>query len=454
MLNVKTKSGFCFKPRIVVEYNKETSIDLSDQMIFLKNPKLEIETVENYNLKSSESTHVGSNDLEYVSQDAGIICNKHIVQKQNSFIKVFKDNKRKRTITPPAETRNAAQKKIKGNSSNNITLQNRYAVLAAENDKIEVDDSNNSDSLEEHTENAKIATKAKVPPPLIMHGEIQSHQRFQVLLKQNLKNKFFIKYKKERVELHTSTLEDFNHIKEKWTRDNIKFHTYPTKGEKRKTYVIYGKHHGITDEDIKLELEDLNIVVYNVNAMKGTSRPMFMVTTSAATNLAQLQDKVPDINNIQTFPWRKQATHQPADNPWTKAKDLLNKHNIQRNEGQSNPKNFFSTSNSDINNANTVNFRPSNVSNSLDNSSNNQNITSTDGMANLTELVHEIQEINKICNISDEDATVKSKKAAGERLARSLSCVGVLIMVCTYSLMSMVYWVGPARMERLGCRSN
>ncbi|KAI4487107.1 hypothetical protein M0802_012021 [Mischocyttarus mexicanus] len=41
----------------------------------------------------------------------------------------------------------------------------------------------------------------------------------------------------------------------------------------------------------------------------------------------------------------------------------------------------------------------------------------------------------------DEDATVKSKKAAGERLARSLSCVGVLIMVCTYSLMSMVYWV-------------
>ncbi|KAI4472323.1 hypothetical protein M0802_016939 [Mischocyttarus mexicanus] len=41
----------------------------------------------------------------------------------------------------------------------------------------------------------------------------------------------------------------------------------------------------------------------------------------------------------------------------------------------------------------------------------------------------------------DEDATVKSKKAAGKRLARSLSCVGVLIMVCTYSLMSMVYWV-------------
>ncbi|KAI4477021.1 hypothetical protein M0802_014787, partial [Mischocyttarus mexicanus] len=41
----------------------------------------------------------------------------------------------------------------------------------------------------------------------------------------------------------------------------------------------------------------------------------------------------------------------------------------------------------------------------------------------------------------DEDATVKSKKVAGERLARSLSCVGVLIMVCTYSLMSMVYWV-------------
>ncbi|KAI4492172.1 hypothetical protein M0802_009978 [Mischocyttarus mexicanus] len=218
------------------------------------------EIVEHYNLKSSESTHVGSNDLEYISQDAGITCNKHIVQKQSSFIEVFKDYKR--TITPPANTINKAQKKIKGNTSNNITLQNR------------VNDSDNSESSEENKENAKIATKAKVPPPLIMHGKIQSHQRFQELLKQNLKSKFFIKYKKERVELHTSTLEDFNHIKEKWARDNIKFHTYTTKSEKRKTYVIYGMHHGITAEDIKIELEDRNIVVYNVNAMRSTSKPI------------------------------------------------------------------------------------------------------------------------------------------------------------------------------------
>ncbi|KAI4490167.1 hypothetical protein M0802_010892 [Mischocyttarus mexicanus] len=265
---------------------------------------------------------------------------------------------------------NKAQKKIKGNTSNNITLQNRYAVLAAENDKIEIDDSDNSESSEENKENAKIATKAK----------------------------FFLKYKKERVELHTSTLEDFNHIKEKWARDNIKFHTYTTKSEKRKTYVIYGMHHGITAEDIKKELEDLNIVVYNVNAMRGTSRPMFMVTTSAATKLAQLQDK------------RKQPTHQPAVNPWTKAKDWSNIHNLQRNEGQVNPKSFFSTSNNGINNDNSVNFRSSNVSNRLDNSSNNQNVTSTDGMANLRELAHEIEEINKICNISEMLIAVKKLK--------------------------------------------
>ncbi|KAI4475131.1 hypothetical protein M0802_015269 [Mischocyttarus mexicanus] len=373
---------------------------------------------------------------------------------------------------------NIAQKKIKGNSSNNIILQNRYAVLAAENDKIKVDDSDNSESSEENSENAKKVTKAK----------------------------FFVKYKKERVELHTSTLEDFNHIKEKWVRDNIKFYTYTTKGDKRKTYVMYRMHYGITVEEIKLELEDLNIVVYNVNAMRGTSRPMFMVTTIAATKLAQLQDKVryhcymkvtwdyyrsnkrliqchmcqewghattnfyakcagehdtkqctkpkdtpakcfnceedhpanatickaylditeriearktnnkkdkskerqvPDINNIKIFPWRKQLTHQPAVNPRTKAKDWSNKHNIQRNEGQSNSKSFFSTSNNDINNAYTVNFRPSNVSNSLDNFSNNQNVTSTDGITNLRKLAHEIQEINKICNI------IKSEHSGG-----------------------------------------
>ncbi|KAI4487685.1 hypothetical protein M0802_011947 [Mischocyttarus mexicanus] len=145
--------------------------------------------------------------------------------------------------------------------------------------------------------------------------------------------------------------------------------------------------------------------------MRGTSRPMFMVTTSAATKLAQLQDKVPDINNIQTFPWRKQPTHQPSVNPWTKAKDWSNIHNLQRNEGQANPKSFFSTSNNGINNDNSVNFRPSNVSNRLDNSSINQNVTSTDGMANLRELAHEIEEINKICNISEMLIAVKKLKS-------------------------------------------
>ncbi|KAI4484395.1 hypothetical protein M0802_013090 [Mischocyttarus mexicanus] len=117
---------------------------------------LEIETLQEYNLKSSESTHVGSNDLEYNFQEAGITCNKQITKKQGSFIKIFKDNKRKRTFTPPAETMSVTKQKIKGNPSNNITLQNRYAVLAAENDKIKVDNSDNSESSSvENSENVK-----------------------------------------------------------------------------------------------------------------------------------------------------------------------------------------------------------------------------------------------------------------------------------------------------------
>ncbi|KAI4473108.1 hypothetical protein M0802_016307 [Mischocyttarus mexicanus] len=47
----------------------------------------------------------------------------------------------------------------------------------------------------------------------------------------------------------------------------------------------------------------------------------------------------------------------------------------------------------------------------------------------------------------DKDAMVQSKKATGERLARTLSCIGVLIMVCTYSLKLAIYGVNPARME-------
>ncbi|KAI4486256.1 hypothetical protein M0802_012425 [Mischocyttarus mexicanus] len=97
---------------------------------------------------------------------------------------------------------------------------------------------------------------------------------------------------------------------------------------------------------------------------------------------------------------RKQPTHQTAVNPWTKAKDWSNIHNLQRNEGQVNPKSFFSTNNNGINNDNSVNFRPSNVNYNLDNYGNSQNVTSTNGMANLRELAYKIQELNKICNIS------------------------------------------------------
>nr|XP_012145948.1 PREDICTED: uncharacterized protein LOC105663173 [Megachile rotundata] len=39
MINVKTKRGFCCKPKIIVEYNKaKTSIDLSDQMSAYSSP--------------------------------------------------------------------------------------------------------------------------------------------------------------------------------------------------------------------------------------------------------------------------------------------------------------------------------------------------------------------------------------------------------------------------------
>ncbi|KAI4473926.1 hypothetical protein M0802_015872 [Mischocyttarus mexicanus] len=46
---------------------------------------------------------------------------------------------------------------------------------------------------------------------------------------------------------------------------------------------------------------------------------------------------------------------------------------------------------------------------------NNQNVTSTDGMANLRELAHEIEEINKICNKSEMLIAVKKLKSTPQQ---------------------------------------
>ncbi|KAI4485564.1 hypothetical protein M0802_012728 [Mischocyttarus mexicanus] len=48
---------------------------------------------------------------------------------------------------------------------------------------------------------------------------------------------------------------------------------------------------------------------------------------------------------------------------------------------------------------------------------------------------------------SDKDATVKCKKVVCKRLARLLSCIGILNIMCTYLLKLATYGISPDQMR-------
>lgn len=62
------------------------------------------------------------------------------------------------------------------------------------------------------------------------------------------------------------------------------------KGKKRRMYVIKGLHEHVKPEEIKENLEESRLVIYNINLMKGTKKPIFMVTI-ATVKLSLIKQK-------------------------------------------------------------------------------------------------------------------------------------------------------------------
>lgn len=115
-------------------------------------------------------------------------------------------------------------------------------------------------------------SKNKKPPPLVLHGKVNDHKAFVQLIQQSVKDKFYIKYHEDNAEVFLHNKTDFDALGTVWMKNkDIKFHTYASKKEKRRTYVIKGLHAQTKPEEIKENIEEEGIVVYNVNLIKGTS---------------------------------------------------------------------------------------------------------------------------------------------------------------------------------------
>jgi hypothetical protein len=158
-------------------------------------------------------------------------------------------------------------------TGNSVSLSNRFTPLSdnEEDEVVEV-----------------IETNKKKPPPLVLHGRINDHKKFINMLNKISNGEYHLVYLHEGTQIHFKTTEVYDKVKRRWIEENVCFHTYTGKNDKRHTYVIKGLHGDIDATDISEELRSKSIDVINVNKMKGTIRPMYMVSIRGETKLSTL----------------------------------------------------------------------------------------------------------------------------------------------------------------------
>lgn len=182
-----------------------------------------------------------------------------------------------------------------------LTLSNRYELLANQNDD---DDMETEDDTDEEAQtgvknNPNKSSKTKRPPPLVIHGKIKSHTEFMQALKDTIKENFHIKYHEDFTEVFTSNHEQYSLLKERWLTNKINFHTYTDKTEKRRTYVIRGLHSQIETNEIKQDLETIGYKVININTMKNTTQTKHMVTIQGNIQMKQLNHQAKYVCNTK-----------------------------------------------------------------------------------------------------------------------------------------------------------
>lgn len=172
-----------------------------------------------------------------------------------------------------------------------IKLSNKYEILSS------IEDSD-SDSENESTKNAMKKDKTNKTkkieklPPLVIHGKVNENTLFINTIKEKLEAEFHIKYHQDTTEVFTTTVSDYEKLKTHWQESDVKFHTYTEKRNKKKVFVVKGLHDQTNVDEMKKEMNEMGLEAEKINKMRGTTRPMFMVTVPMYKNLGEVQRSI------------------------------------------------------------------------------------------------------------------------------------------------------------------
>ena len=218
--------------------------------------------------------------------------------KSNESLRQFINAKRKSTEAETMANRNLKQRKVRDDSE--IKTNNRFQVLENLQEKMD-EDVNETEEFQptkiiSTSNNSNKPIKETKPPPIVIHGTINNHNAFLGRMKNLIKGTFHLKYHKNYTEIFTSNYEDFDILKRQYETTNIEFHTYTDKRKKKYTFVVKGLHDNEETTQILNELKEYKLNAVNINKMKNTAQPSFMVTFEEYITLNTLKKEVRHLN--------------------------------------------------------------------------------------------------------------------------------------------------------------
>ncbi|CAK9820018.1 Nucleic-acid-binding protein from transposon X-element [Anthophora quadrimaculata] len=210
------------------------------------------------------------------------------------------------------EEENKKKKTIQGNEITPIPCSNRFEALSSDGESdmdVESEEANHTTKTSNKKQTNTLKTKK--PTPIVIHGNTDNHARFTQILKEKLESKYYIKYQKNKIEIFTTTQDDYNKLKQEYQERKIEFHTYTLHNERRKTFVVRGLHPKMEEKDLKEDLLAQGLSLTNIHVMKGTVTPLYMISLPVTVKISFLNKKIKYICNTKVT-WEDYKTKRRA----------------------------------------------------------------------------------------------------------------------------------------------
>ena len=158
----------------------------------------------------------------------------------------------------------------------NIPLRNRFEVLSSDEEEDE------------------ISTNHKKPPPIVFHQKTADHQKYIETIQQEIKKGFHVKYTANNTNLYIYDLEEYKRYMGLIRMDeDLKYHTYTPKSEKRHAFILRGMDMSINTDVIKTELQNMyKLKVHEIYKLKNTARNLYLIVMDGDVTIKNLNKEV------------------------------------------------------------------------------------------------------------------------------------------------------------------